>query len=306
MKRQIITFMTVMSVMGALAQNVNGDERQYIDWSEDSTEIVTVADIIKEQQEVTSRNSTVKHFEDVWSRRSYINLSYNNTRLEPDEQIPTGMGGIVPSFKSDWGASIQLGRSYRLHKKPIANTLQFNIDYTYIDLCVNHFKAENGSFLYDSSNKIQQTNNNGRTDEYYHIPWNLEKYEANYSMALGPSLTIAPFNHTRARGLHYLKLNAYYHIGYGVSFMFMKNNEDVDQNQSSDSDHANMKDNLKLMWGHGLTNSFGISLSWKVIGVGYEHRSSTMKYKSMNTKDFEDATYKFNSSTNRVFIQFRM
>ena len=125
-------------------------------------------------------------------------------------------------------------------------------------------------------------------------------------MALGPSLTIAPFNHTRARGLHYLKLNAYYHIGYGVSFMFMKNNEDVDQNQSSDSDHANMKDNLKLMWGHGLTNSFGISLSWKVIGVGYEHRSSTMKYKSMNTKDFEDATYKFNSSTNRVFIQFRM
>ena len=32
MKRQIITFMTVMYVMGALAQNVNGDERQYIDF----------------------------------------------------------------------------------------------------------------------------------------------------------------------------------------------------------------------------------------------------------------------------------
>ena len=67
-----------------------------------------------------------------------------------------------------------------------------------------------------------------------------------------------------------------------------------------------MSDNLKLCWGHGLTNSFGLSLTWKFIGLGYEHQSRNIRYKSMNTKEFEKETYKFDSSVNRFFIQFRM
>ena len=149
--------------------------------------------------------------------------------------------------------------------------------------------------------------NGAKTETYYYIPWNLEKYEANYSMSLGPSLTIAPFNYIKARGLHHMKFNAYYHIGYGVSFLYMKNKKEADLNQNVDNaDYKEMSDNLKLCWGHGLTSSFGFSMSWKVIGVGYEHRSATWTYKSMNTKEFEDDSNKFKSATNRVFIQFRM
>jgi hypothetical protein len=307
MKRKIIVLITSVLALGASAQIVNGDERlQNIDWTEDSTEITTINDIINEQQDVSTRNSNVSHFEDVWSRRGYFNISFSNTTLDPVDKIPTGLnGGVVPKYKSSWGAAIQLGRSYRLHKKPIANTLQFYIDYTYIDLGVNHFKAES-AICYDSSKKYDVVDGT-KTNSYYYIPWNLEKYEANYSMTLGPSMTIAPFNYVNSLGLHYLRLNFYYHIGYGVSFLYMLNDTDADANPDKyGTDYKNMSDNMKLCWGHGLTNSFGLSLTWKFIGLGYEHQSRNIRYKSMNTKEFENETYKFDSSVNRFFIQFRM
>lgn len=308
MKRKLVVLITSVMVLGASAQDIRVDERlQNIDWSEDSTEITTINDIIKEQQEVSSRNSSVRHFEDVWSRKGYFNMAFCNTKLSPVDDIKTGLGDAnVPSYKSSWGVSLQLGRSYRLHKKPIANTLQFYIDYTYIDFGVNHFKAEGGKYLYDSSNKYGVPGDRGKTDYYYYIPWNLEKYEANYSMSLGPSFTVAPFTYLSSQALHYMRLNFYYHIGYGVSFLYMLNDDDADQNQTNDSDFKNMSDNLKLCWGHGLTNSFGFSITWKSIGLGYEHTSRKLRYKSMNTKEFENATYKFDSSTNRFFIQVRM
>lgn len=268
--------------------NVNGNE--------------SVSDIIKMQQEVTKRNQSESHFRSVWSRKGYLNVSYNTTTLSPKDDVPTGVaynGGKAPEYKSNWGASIQLGRSYALHKRPISNILQFNIDYTYIDLGVNHFKAEgDGTNLYDSSNK---------SGEKYYTPWNLEKYDINYGMAVGPSVTVAPFTYTKYAGLHHMKFNVYFHIGYHVGLLYMVNDENADVNQDKDDDgYKRMKDNLKMDLGHGLTTSFGFSLTWKTIGVGYEHRSGNLKYKSLSTDDFGKDSYKFKSSTNRVFIQFRM
>ncbi|MBO6099096.1 MAG: hypothetical protein J6P01_03020, partial [Prevotella sp.] len=262
----------------------------------------SVSDIIKMQQEVTKRNQSESHFRSVWSRKGYLNISYNTSTLSPKDAVPTGVaynGGKAPEYKSNWGASIQLGRSYALHKRPISNILQFNIDYTYIDLNVNHFKAEgDGTNLYDSSNK---------SGEKYYTPWNLEKYDINYGMAVGPSVTVAPFTYTKYAGLHHMKFNVYFHIGYHVGLLYMVNDENADVNQDKDDDdYKRMKDNLKMDLGHGLTTSFGFSLTWKTIGVGYEHRSGSLKYKSLSTDDFGKDSYKFKSSTNRVFVQFRM
>ena len=143
MKRKFIFIMTCLFSTAVFAQVENEDDKVSIDWSEDTTEITTIKDIIKVQQQVTSRNATEQHFADVWGRRGYFNFSYNNTKLTPkDNNYPNGQGGFVSEMKSDWGASIQYGRCYRLHKKPIANVATFNIDYTGIDLNVNHFKAE--------------------------------------------------------------------------------------------------------------------------------------------------------------------
>jgi hypothetical protein len=133
----------------------------------------------------------------------------------------------------------------------------------------------------------------------------MEKYEVNYGMSLGPSLTLAPFNLLNGNGLHFIKVNVFYHIGYNVSMIYTPNDKKQDANQSG-TDFENMEKNLKMSWGHGMMQSFGINLSWKAIGVAYEHRTGKIKYKAMNTSDFGKNEYEFDNATNRISLQIRM
>lgn len=306
MKRKLIFILTCLLSTAVFAQVENDDNKVVIDWSEDSTDITTIQDIIKVQQQVTNRNVTEQHFADVWGRRGYFNFSYNTTKLSPKGNYPNGLDDDnVGELKSNWGASIQYGRSYRLHKKPIGNVALFNIDYTGIDLNVNHFEAiGNGTYKYNSSIKHTETED-GKASEYYNLPWNMEKYEVNYGMTLGPSLTLAPFNLLSGNGLHYIKFNVFYHIGYNISMIYSPNDKKLDENQSGEDFQA-MESNLKMAWGHGMMQSFGFNISWKAIGIGFEHRSSTIKYKAVNTKDFGKNEYEFSSATNRISLQIRM
>jgi hypothetical protein len=306
MKRKLILILTCLLSTAVFAQVENDDNKVVIDWSEDSTDITTIQDIIKVQQQVTNRNVTEQHFADVWGRRGYFNFSYNTTKLSPKGDYPNGLdNGLVGELKSNWGASIQYGRSYRLHKKPISNVALFNIDYTGIDLNVNHFEAiGNGTYKYNSSIKHTEKED-GKDSKYYNLPWNMEKYEVNYGMTLGPSLTLAPFNLLSGNGLHYIKFNVFYHIGYNISMIYSPNDKKLDENQSGEDFQA-MESNLKMAWGHGMMQSFGFNISWKAIGIGFEHRSSTIKYKAVNTKDFGKNEYEFSSATNRISLQIRM
>jgi len=303
----------IFSLASLLAANVCGQDisepalPMNIDWQEDSTEIVTVDDIVKTQQDITRRNFSEQHYRDVWGRKGYVNIGYNSSKLTADEFIATGKDGRnVPEFSSSWGASLMVGRAYALHKRPIANIAQFNIDYTYIDLNVNHYDIEgDGRNLFDSRERFPKDD-----QSYYFTPWNLEKYELNYGMALGPSLTVAPFTMLNVRALHYVKLNVYYHIGYHASMLMMLKNDQADVNQEgvegyekTDYEKANT---LKLDWGHGLISSFGFNVTWKFVGIGYEHRSGSVKYQSVATSDYGSEWYKFKTSTSRVYLQFRM
>ena len=317
MKRRIIFILTCLLSTAVFAQVENDDNKVVIDWSEDSTDITTIQDIIKVQQQVTNRNVTEQHFADVWGRRGYFNFSYNTTKLSPKGNYPNGLdNGFVGELKSNWGASIQYGRSYRLHKKPIGNVALFNIDYTGIDLNVNHFEAinpvvKNEKEYYYDSRKSHSGTGDKASETFYDLPWNMEKYEVNYGMSLGPSLTLAPFNLVNGKGLHYIKFNVFYHIGYNVSMIYSPNDKKLDLNQSTDAAYDSgkfeaMESNLKMSWGHGMMQSFGFNVSWKAIGIGFEHRTSTLKYKALNTSDFGNNEYEFSAATNRISLQIRM
>lgn len=311
MKRTLFSCMALALGFTSFAQ-AELESAVMLDWAEDTTQVTTIADIISVQEKVTSSNSTLRHFSKVWGRNTYFNISYANASLNPKEPILLGYNynnNTVPDFKSDWGASITIGHNYRLHKKPIANIVQFNIDYTYIDLDINHFKIEPGEYLYDSNN-LKPSDDNYR-DNFY-MPWCLEKYEANYSMSIGPSITIAPFTYVKVPQLQFVKLNVYYHIGYQASILWMLNDKEKDANPDKVSNNGwqetkfdKMNGALKMNWGHGLTSSFGFSVSWKTIGIGYEIRSSKVEYQPFQTDIFGKEKYKFNSSLSRVFIQFR-
>lgn len=301
MKKVLLLSMSCLLAINALGQSENGQSRpSNIDWKEDSTEVVTIDDIVKREQEITRNSFQESHNKDVWSRKGYLNLSYSSTTLSPDGDYMTGLDDeMVPDYKSNWGVSIKIGRSYRLHKKPIANILQFYIDYSYIDLGVNHFEKNGGPQLYDSRKKTG--------DDKFITPWNLEKYEFNYGMSVGPSLSVAPFMFTNSKAAHFLKFNMWYHVGYHVSMLNLVSNKEADANPATQTtgDDGKMRDDTKLEFGHGFASSFGLSLTWKFVGIGYEYRSANAKYKSLNKELYGSEKYKFKTSSNRVFVQFR-
>ena len=310
MKKRLLAIMAISFPLAAFALHETDSEIPLTDAAvQDSLEVITIDEIVKEQQETTTRNSTIKHFNEVWGRRSYFNLSFNNSHLMPKGVCETGIGNnIMEDVRSNWGVSLQYGRNYRLHKKPIGNVLQFYVDYTGIDLSFSHYKIDgDGKNVYDSSQQRIVTDDEG-TNAYYYIPWNLEKYEGSYGMSIGPSMTIAPFTYTSSEALHFLKFNMYFRVGYQASILYMVNEKSADANQAGkgSSNFKDMSENLKMNWGHGVLTSFGFSLTWKAIGIGYEYRVARNKYKSFAPSDFGDDSYKFKTSTNRIYISFRM
>lgn len=295
----------------AQAQDINSIPN--LDLEEDSTGVASVSDIVKMQQEVLSNKQAGRHFENVWKRRSFFNMSWTESKMKYKGDKKTG--NDIDDFKSDWGVTLQSGTNYRLHKKPIAKMINIALDYSWLNLNVNHIKDadhEDGEFLYNSTKRNVVPGESGKTDEYYVYPWKLEKYEANYGMTLGPSITIAPFVPLGVKQLDYLKIQAYYHIGYSASFLYTLNKEEFDENQNPSQSNADaykdyntMKDNLKLQWGHGMTSTFGFNIFWKRVGIGYERTTGTFKYKNFNTGDFGREKTKFTNEYSRIYLTIR-
>ena len=133
-------------------------------------------------------------------------------------------------------------------------------------------------------------------------------------MMLGPSVTFAPFTMLEdLPALHFLKLNIYTHFGYRASVIYMVNDEKADVNyhkNKSNTDAYNdfeaMSNSTKLDWGHGFYWSWGFSVTWKSIGLGYEHNSGQLSYKNIDTSSFSDMSYKFDTSSNRIYISYRI
>lgn len=271
---------------------------QIIDLKEDTTQVTTISDIIAMQEVVSKSNSTGAHFSKVWGRKSYFNLGYNYSgSMKPKgdipmrdqyltENIPSGVKipDVVPEFKTDWGVMLQLGHSYTLHKDAIANIVQINLDYTFIDLNMNHYKGEDYAKYYDASEFSKDKG----------LPWAADKYDLSYGMNLGPSITLAPFTMLDIRPLHYLKFNVYYHIGYNIGFLLMDQKEENKKGMSFDY----------LAWGHGLSQSFGFNISWKSIGIGWETRTYNPTMKRL-TGESSDTKYKFKNSSNRIYLTIR-
>ena len=93
-------------------------------------------------------------------RSSYLNIGYAESKLKQD---------IYPQLKCDWGASITFGKTFYLHKKPIANLIRFGIDATWIDLNYAKYK-----FYYNEKKE--------------------NIHNAEVAMHVGPSVTFTPVN----------------------------------------------------------------------------------------------------------------
>lgn len=264
---------------------------------------VSIDGIIKEKKRVSNTTNSTEHFASVWRPRSYFDFIYTrNATLTPADlgQFNGFTGPNTPSAKynADWGYAIKNGRSFFLHRRAIGRVAYIGLDYTWIDLMANHYKATLDD-LGHSFNSSEQLPGGGKA-----FPVNAQKYEINYGMTLGPSVTLAPFVYIEgAKGLHHLKFNAYYHIGYGVGLLYC--NGSAEQNVATTSDNS-------ILFGHGLKSAYGASINWRKVGVGFEVHKAALKHKNdtgglFNTNNDINVSkiYDFDTSGQRLFLQFR-
>ncbi len=303
MKNRVILFTVVAFMASAIYAQDIGKGVYVIDENEDTTNVVSVKNILLSQRRVFSRKTNSERFKRIWASRPFFNISYMNETLTPAENVPITdpstssqylNNGKAVKYKSNWGISLQNGINLRLHKTPITEMITFCLDVSWIEFSVAHFKAE-------SSDSLKAVDNTFYEDKHqFYIPYNAEKYEANYGVSLGPSLSIAPFTLIDSSpGLHFFKINVYYHIGYNASVLLF-NNDDSEHK----SDRTN-NDGLSFAFGHGLSQSFGVNLNWKRIGVGYEQRTTSYKYKSLKKDIYGDNKYKFDSSSTRFYLRIK-
>lgn len=99
-------------------------------------------------------------------RKKYVNLSFSNIKMTQDDS---------PTLKSNYGAALTVGKTFFVHKKPIANMIRFGIDATWIDINYSNYKVE---YRYME---------HGRYDSEFS-----SFHQAEIGMQVGPSITVNP------------------------------------------------------------------------------------------------------------------
>lgn len=319
MKRIYFSCLALLAAAAVSAQDIP-DKGVVLDLAEDTTQVVTVTDIIEVQEMVSSRNSSDSHFKSVWSRNAFFNIYYGlsgemspqgakmknaqGDKISLEGGIPIGPGqSLTETFKKDLGVGLTLGNSYKLHKKPIANVAQFNLDWTFFNIYATRYKATGAKYC-DNKDWTQTDGKVTSVDDggYQYFPWNREKWEASFSWELGPSLTLAPFTYIGScPGLHFLKFNVYYRIGYEVSGILVQGDKNGKYTESGKEDKA-----TTFQWGHGLTNNFGFNMSWKTIGIGLEWCDAEIKnYMPTSPSKYGKIESHFNNKQTRLYLTIK-
>lgn len=305
MKKTFFTILVLFATsLGCHAQELLDDD--------EADDVVSLSEITR----AISDNVVGKNDEETklksWKRKTFFRISYNKTnfsalddKLAPDFTDDNGQlmldgtnaGNEFYDYKSKTAVSIQWGKNISLHKKAIANTVRFSLDFTWIDLNWNNYEAsysEDG-MKYDSGKTFIESSDSYSNKPKHFLPWGMQKNEVNYGMSLGPSLTIAPFGSLNNKHLMGIHVQVYYHFGYSASVLFFKNEEGLKTGPDNGWSDA---------WGHGYNTSYGFNLSWKAIGIGFEKRSwEKIKYKSRE-EDFGEQKYPFNMKNTRLYLTF--
>lgn len=120
-------------------------------------------------------------------RKKYVNFSFVNTKIKQDELF---------ELKSNYGASFSVGRTFFLHKQPVAGLFRFGIDATWLDLNYTSYKVEYPGYMYNE------------TYNYHQV---------EIGMQVGPSFTLNPVG----------KLSIQGHFRYAPSFSALYMDETI-------------------------------------------------------------------------------
>ena len=279
MKKFFFTLITAACAMTAFAMEGNGNSNLA---SGDTTGVMTLEQIIAQESRSKYVNDYTESLRSVWGKNTFLNLIYNTSHKMSSDEFPSiALDRYHNEFKPKWGVGLEWGHTYNFHKKPIGQVLFIGLDYTWMDLKFNMFEKIDNP-IYTDDDKLQN------------LPWHNEKMVLGYGMTLGPSLTFYPFTPLHKSGANKVRLQLYYHVGYGIEGAMIKD---------AVVDGSKLKNGFA--YGHGLYMSFGANLSWDFVGIGYEIRNDKeIRYKATD-KTYDSGTMKMKEETNRLYLQFR-
>lgn len=226
-----------------------------------------------------------------WARTSWFNLSYSLQKINSDL--------YRTELQPDYAFGLTFGRTYYLHKKPLANMIRFALNWSYLDLNMAQYSIPYSDRIdEDGSPSITDDGVYGNSSEAYkkgnRIPDFIEdiyddeeegntasQYKIEAGMQFGPSIWVNPIGD--------LMIQAYFH--YAPTFSIL-----LDDELSYYSTYASF------------FNS-GVTLSYKAIGFGLEARwgNSTFSQEVYNEAldDYESQNMKWRTKGMRVFLSFR-
>lgn len=226
--------------------------------------------------------------EKIWKRRRYFTVGFGSTDLDIDKL----------SYNTNTAFSLTWGKTFYLHKKPLANMVKFGLDVTWIDLNYARYKKGSGvKFNEDFLNPSDDDYNDGYDDfdpdQDILDQFDLGMHQIDASMlCFGPSVTVTPFRLLDINALNCLKASAYFHYMPTYSAVIISENDET-----------------KLNHGYCSFFKFGLALSWKLLTIGYEHRWGSAKYNSemFDGSEFGNGADKLKHTTknNRFVIGFR-
>lgn len=207
-----------------------------------------------------------RQLERVWRRKKYMKVGLADPTLERTD-------GEEMTWKTDFSAFFQSGRTSYFHSKPIAGMIKIGFDY---GVSMNYAKlklktAGGGMTSQPGAGNGQGSNMDGFDEIVSQDPSNsplamaginlgMHKFEAD--LHIGPSVSINPWNHLIA--------TAYFHVM---------------------PTGAGILENDNFSYGFGCAFSAGVSVSYKVISVGVEGLWSTIKYKQASFDDDDEDDY---------------
>jgi hypothetical protein len=222
-------------------------------------------------QEKEAARTQTEYNNAIWKRKKHISISFSAQNME-DADNPLNM-----KFKSQAGFTFDWGKTFYLHKKPIANLMKIGLDWSWINLSFAKYKSGSGidfnSLAGIYSDYDDDDDDYGYGDFISDI--DLGVYSLSAGMSVGPSFTFAPF-YGLGKGLQHLLVQTYFHVTPSYTGIIMS--EDGEDGEDDKTEFYN---------GYTTYFNWGINVSYKFISVGYEYRWGKSKFNQMSL-DFDD------------------
>lgn len=259
MRKVIKTVM--VAAFTVIAMSASAASVQTYSASSDSVLTQPVDTLSEKLAQMENRVNTLEkeqNYTKVWKRKKYWKFGITQPNLERTD-------GEAMTWKTNGSFFVQQGRTAYLHAKPIAGLIKIGIDYGFLDFTYTKLKlntdnatAKSGTRASDGFDDIVSGKPDGNPSI---LPSNINlgMHKFDYSMHVGPSVSVNPWNKLIAA--------AYFHV--------MPTATGVLQNDT-------------FAYGFGCMMAAGVSVAYKCISLGVEGLWGKVKYKQTSFDGGDD------------------